>query len=220
MKRPNSRLQMDRRSEILAAAHRCFARSGFHGASMQEICAGAGMSPGSVYRYFPSKEGIIAGIAEQDRADTVEQFRAIEQAPDFFAALAEAARHYIIEQSTDEICLQSEIKAESRRNPEIAKIYATIEETVKNGLLNMLRSAQTRGDIAASLDLEVAATMLMALVDGLYWRRAIDPDFDAESVLPTLLAVVHFMLTQPEAAAAKQHIATHKRTAEESPHAR
>ena len=63
MRRANVQAQSDRRAEILAAAQRCFVRSGFHGASMQDICAEAGMSPGNLYRYFPSKEALIAGIA-------------------------------------------------------------------------------------------------------------------------------------------------------------
>src|SRR4051794_26456909 len=42
MRRANTQLQSDRRAEILAAAQRCFVRSGFHGASMQDICAEAG----------------------------------------------------------------------------------------------------------------------------------------------------------------------------------
>jgi len=198
---------MDRREEILIAAKRCFSRSGFHGTSMQEICAEAQMSPGSLYRYFPSKEAIIAGIAEQDRADVAEKFQAIVEAPDFFAALAAAARHYIVEESMEEVCLQTEVKAESRRNPEIAKIYATVEQEVKTGMLNVLRAAVARGDIPKTVDLEIAATMLMALVDGLYWRRAVDPEFNAETVLPTLLSVTHFLLTEPDKHAAKNEMA-------------
>lgn len=207
MRRANVQLQNDRRSEILVAAQRCFSRSGFHGTSMQEICAEAQMSPGSLYRYFPSKEAIIAGIAEQDRADVSEKFKAIAEAPDFFQALAAAARHYIVEESTEEICLRAEIKAESRRNPEIAKIYAGIEREVKNGLRNVLHGAIARGAIPATLDVEIAATMLMALVDGLYWRRAVDPEFDAETVLPTLLSVTHYLLTEPNKHAEKNEMA-------------
>jgi AcrR family transcriptional regulator len=203
MRRANAQLQIDRRSEILEAAKRCFSRSGFHSASMQEICAEAHMSPGSLYRYFPSKEAIIAGIAEQDRADVAEKFKAIAEAPDFFEALAAAARHYIVEETTEEICLHAEIKAESRRNPEIAKIYASIEIEVKSGMLNVLRTAVERGDIPKTLDLEIAATMLMALVDGLYWRRAVDPEFNAETVLPTLLSVTRYLLTEPNNHATK-----------------
>lgn len=198
MRRANSQLQMDRRGEILAAAKRCFSRSGFHGTSMQEICAEAQMSPGSLYRYFPSKEAIIAGIAEQDRADVAEKFQAIIEAPDFFEALAHAARHYIVEESDEEVCLQTEVKAESRRNPEVAKIYAGVEQEVKAGMLSLLRAGVARGVIPQSVDLEIAATMLMALVDGLYWRRAVDPEFDAETVLPTLLSVTHFLLAGPQ----------------------
>ena len=37
---------------ILDAAKACFVRYGFQGASMQQICAEAGMSPGALYRYF------------------------------------------------------------------------------------------------------------------------------------------------------------------------
>src|SRR6185503_14838904 len=69
MRRANAQLQSDRRAEILDAAERCFARAGFHQASMQEICAEAGMSPGNLYRYFPSKEALIAGISERNRAE-------------------------------------------------------------------------------------------------------------------------------------------------------
>ena len=58
MRQVNTQLQADRRAEILDAAERCFIRSGFHQASMQEICAEAKMSPGNLYRYFPSKEAI------------------------------------------------------------------------------------------------------------------------------------------------------------------
>lgn len=39
---------------ILDAARACFVRHGFQGASMQQICAEAGMSPGALYRYFAS----------------------------------------------------------------------------------------------------------------------------------------------------------------------
>ena len=53
---------------ILEAAKSCFVRSGFQGASMQEICAECGMSPGALYRYFPSKESIVEAICEADRA--------------------------------------------------------------------------------------------------------------------------------------------------------
>jgi TetR/AcrR family transcriptional repressor of uid operon len=36
----------EKRAEILEAAERCFARGGFHGATIAQICAEAKISPG------------------------------------------------------------------------------------------------------------------------------------------------------------------------------
>jgi len=49
-----------RRHQILEAARTCFSRQGFHQTTVQDICKEAGLSPGAVYRYFPSKDHIIA----------------------------------------------------------------------------------------------------------------------------------------------------------------
>ena len=52
---------------------RCFARTGFHRTSIRDICREAGVSPGAFYVYFDSKEALIAGIAEGDRAEFAER---------------------------------------------------------------------------------------------------------------------------------------------------
>ena len=52
----------------------CFARSGFHRTTMQDICKEALISPGALYVYFSSKEDLIAGITERDRAEFAERF--------------------------------------------------------------------------------------------------------------------------------------------------
>lgn len=195
MRRANTQLQSDRRAEILAAAARCFVRSGFHQASMQEICAEAGMSPGNLYRYFPSKEAIIAGIAERDRADATADFAELERAPDFFPAFKALAQQYLAERPAEEVALCAEIMAESRRNPAVARIYQGIEAEVKQLFVNVLRHAADRGEIARGVDLEAATAVLMALGDGVSWRRAVDPDFDVRSAMPMILQMVRCMLT-------------------------
>jgi AcrR family transcriptional regulator len=197
MGRGNIQLQSDRRTEILNAAQACFARSGFHQTSMQAICSEARMSAGSLYRYFPSKEAIIAGIAERDRANAAASFAAAQSAPDFFAGLAGLAHHHLIERSKEEVGLCAEIMAESRRNPDVARIYQSIEADVKGRLTAMLRAAAERGEISRDTDFDGVASVLMTLADGLSWRRAVDPDYNAESVLPLILHMVKCLLTAP-----------------------
>lgn len=199
MSRATVQRQHDRREEILNAAQRCFARAGFHQASMQEICAEAQISPGGLYRYFPSKEAIIAGICERDRADVSEQFAAVADLPDVFRTLENLARHYLVERSDDEIGVCAEIRAESRRSVEIARIHGGINTEVEAGLVEILRKAVARGEIAPDVDLERAVIMLLALGDGLEWRRATDPSFRIETVLPHIMQIARCLLHAPAA---------------------
>src|SRR5882724_11475231 len=184
MSQVKAQRQSDRRVEILKAAQRCFVRSGFHGASMQDICAEAGMSPGNLYRYFPSKEAIIAGIAERDRAEVAQQFARADLSQGLFAMLEGMAQHYFRKYPRERVLLCTEIMSEARRNPEIARISASFDADVKKWLIDLLQAAADRGDIPADVDLEGVVTMLMIIADGVWWRRALDPGFDPESVVP------------------------------------
>jgi AcrR family transcriptional regulator len=194
MRRSNAQLKSDRQAEILAAAQRCFVRSGFHGASMQDICAEAGMSPGNLYRYFPSKEALIAGIAERDRAEVAQQFASADLSLGFFAVLEGMARHHFAERSDEQVALCTEIMAESRRNPEIARISAAFDADVKKWLIDLFRAGAERGEIPGDIDFEAVVTMLMAIADGVWWRRALDPDFKPASVLPIFMDITRHML--------------------------
>ncbi len=201
MRRANLQLQSDRRVEILDAAERCFARAGFHQASMQEICAEAGMSAGNLYRYFRSKEELIAGICERNRADAAASFAKVNQAPNFFDGLAEMARHHLLDSSDAEVGLCAEIMSESRRNPDVTRLYQEIEQDIKKRVLVMLRHAAERGEIRNDIDLETAATVLMVLGDGMSWRRAVDRDVNAERVVTMILRMVRCLLVKPDGGA-------------------
>ena len=51
-----------RRRQILDAAAASFARKGLHSATMDDVCAEAGLSKGAVYGYFRSKDDIISAL--------------------------------------------------------------------------------------------------------------------------------------------------------------
>src|SRR6476661_1391295 len=114
MSQPKLQRQSDRRDDILEAAERCFVRSGFHQTSMQEICAEAGMSAGNLYRYFPSKEAIIAGIAERDRAEVAQDFARADLSNGLFAVLEVMARHHFTVRSIEQVKLCTEVMSEAR----------------------------------------------------------------------------------------------------------
>ena len=191
----NVQRQSDRRDEILAAAQRCFVRSGFHQTSMQEICSEAGMSPGNLYRYFPSKESLIAGIAERDRAEVAQEFASVDLSHGLFAVLEGMAHHHFAERSDEQVKLCTEIMAEARRHPEIARISASFDADVRRWLIDLFRAGAERGDIPKTVDFENAATILMIMADGMFWRRALDPHFNPDIALPLFMDVVRHVLS-------------------------
>ena len=185
----------DRRQRILSAAERCFARSGFHRATMQDVAAEAGMSPGNLYRYFPSKDAIVAGLAERDRSEVSTDFSALGQAPDFLATLAAIARKYLADAPREKAALHLEIWAEAARNPAIADICRSVDGDVGSRLAKAFSVAQHRGQIDASVDVGAAGWLAMTLADGMIRQRAHDPDFDAERSIGMVIRVIGAALT-------------------------
>ena len=57
-----------------------------------------------------------------------------------------------------------------------------------------MRAGVERGDIPRDVDIDGAVTMLMVIADGVWWRRALDPDFDPQSVLPVFMDITRHML--------------------------
>jgi len=207
MNKPILQRQSDRRDEILAAAQRCFARSGFHQTSMQEICAEAGMSPGNLYRYFPSKESLIAGIAERDRAEVAQDFARADLSQGLFAVLEGMAHHHFTQRSDEQVKLCTEVMAEARRNPEIARISSAFDADVRKWLAGLFKAGIERGDVAPDVDLDAAITMLIIIADGVWWRRAVDPNFNAGALLPLFMDITRYMLRSrsPEGTAPEVH---------------
>jgi AcrR family transcriptional regulator len=165
---------------------------------MQDICTEAGMSPGNLYRYFPSKEALIAGICERNRADAVDSFNQVQEAPEFFEALAGLAQYHLVDRTDDEVSICAEIMAESRRHPDIRQLYQSIENDIRERMAAMLQSAAERGEIRADLDPQAVAGLLLAIGDGMSWRRSVDPKFSAEEALPLILNMVHGLLAVPK----------------------
>ena len=70
--------QEERRSQILAAAVRVFARSGYHGSRVGDIAEEAGVAHGLLYHYFSSKEEVLHTVFRENWGELIARFRAVE----------------------------------------------------------------------------------------------------------------------------------------------
>ena len=175
------------RQRIIDAAIACFGRDGFHGASMQQICAEAVMSPGALYRYFPSKVSIIAAIAEAEREHHKEFFQRLAEADDPVEALTGMGMdklEEILSGPTAALC--AETMAEAIRNPEVRGMFDRNMVEARNHFVAALRQGQARGLVDPTLDLETACQLIMAMGDGLTVHQSLDPTLTASRIRPVL----------------------------------
>jgi TetR/AcrR family transcriptional repressor of uid operon len=187
-------VQTARREHILDAAETCFARAGFHRTTMHDICKEAGVSPGALYVYFDSKEALIAGICERDRAMFAERFDALAAAPDFMPALRELGEQYFVDNPAKDHRMCVEIGLESTRNPRIGEIHQSVDRYILESFTKLFQKMHDEGRIAPTLDIPTVARAFMLVADGMFWRRAIDPGFDPKAVMPAVLQLIRTLL--------------------------
>jgi TetR/AcrR family transcriptional regulator, repressor for uid operon len=180
----------ERRELILTAAEGVFLRKGFEGATMQDVAAAAGMSPGNIYRYFPAKASIIAGLVERDRADMNEKFALVAARSDKLRAFEELGRAYFTMEACPKSPLTLEIWASASREPEIRAVCAGIEEAVAQNIMALLRSAAENGEIAPEVDLASVCDLILLLADGVMRYSAITPDEDIGRQLDVMFATI------------------------------
>ena len=188
--------EIDRRTHILDAAERSFVRAGFHRATMQDVAAEAGMSPGNLYRYFPSKDALVAGLCERDRAGLASEFVGVrESGADFLTAFRELGRRHF----SDEMCGKSklclEIWAEATRNPTVAALQTEFDSGLNEQFIAAFEAAKAAGAIDESIDTRFVASITSKLGDGLFVRRATATDFEPEREVEEVFAVIGALLT-------------------------
>ncbi len=126
-----------RSTEILLAAKLAFAEKGFDGASMQDLARAAGMSAGNFYRYFPSKNAIVAAMIARDLTDLQSDFEIIQTSGDPTAALLEKFRFRIDNLEECDGPLWAEIDAAALRNPEIGTVVDRMEAQIASLLIQV-----------------------------------------------------------------------------------
>lgn len=184
-----------RRQQIMDAAYRCFARKGFHQATMREIYSEAGLSPGAVYHYFKSKEEIIEAsfIFDYQRslpvferaAGEADPIAAIDQLIGFFYEGLESAAVL----GADRVNIQG--WGEALVNP---GLLVPLQETFREFqrlLGSVIRRGQAAGQINAEIDPDAAGEVILSSYLGLYLQKAILPDMDVRPYKAAVLALIH-----------------------------
>lgn len=183
-----------RQRHVREAALACFKRKGFHQASMADICAEAEMSPGNLYRYYDSKEAIIAAICEEDRRQVTLRLERLGDRQNLFDAMLEIAGEAMSASDPEKSKFGCEVLAEAARNGRIAEIVRRHNAAIVAICSAALKRAQALKQIDPALDADAAAAVLVAAAEGLSTRLALFPALDAAACLASFkLLITRFL---------------------------
>jgi TetR/AcrR family transcriptional regulator, repressor for uid operon len=169
-----------RRSDILRAASRAFIREGLRGTSIAAICKEAGISPGHLYYYFPSKEALIEAMAEADLAALrtyAERLVTLDELLDAAVSSTEfMSRPYREVGQLFEGALAFDLHAEATRNPRIHAIMDRHYRRISDLFGERLAAAQKAGSVSPNHDPIKLARLIGAIREGLLLMSALGPD--------------------------------------------
>jgi AcrR family transcriptional regulator len=193
-----ARRKDDRPRELVAAALQLFAERGFAATRLDDVAAAAGVSKGTVYLYFETKERLFEAVVREAVLPNLDRAEAMLGAyqgttPDLIRGLVGLFRPLLETPVTGVIKL---IFAESGNFPQLARLYADL--VVRRGL-GMLRSVIERGvtrgefrpvDPAATAPLLIAPFILLAVWKhsfGAHTDLSLDPGAVLDAHLETVL---------------------------------
>jgi len=185
------RRKQARPGEILDAALTVFADKGFAAARMEDIATKAGVTKGTIYLYFESKEEVFKSLARQHIGDTLamaaEEARKFDGATfDFLTVFFQ--RFATIVLTSEAVVLPKIIIAESGNFPELAAFW---RKEVIDKAMGMLKGVLERGvargeirDVPPDYICKLCvAPMLMSLIWRTTFARTDDHPFDYEAFM-------------------------------------
>ena len=180
-----------RPGEIVQAALDLFVEKGFAAARMDEIAARAGVTKGTVYLYFPSKEELFHAVVEEmmgARLETAERLVAEHTGPTR-ELIAELIRAWWRVGGTSRVaCMGKLITGEASNFPELASYYVDhVVVRTRRIFEAALRRGVERGELRDVPLTDAARLVIAPLVHASIYQRsllAFDPDgWDMERYL-------------------------------------
>jgi AcrR family transcriptional regulator len=187
--------QQDRAAQIRIAAFHCFAQGGFHATSVDDICGQAGVSKGTFYWYFETKEQVFVQImdvwADEVEAEIMAQFRAAFETENPVQALLMAlGREGRRGRRLLPVWLDGLVQ--SQRHPELRRALAAFLVRIRRSLAQVV--APTFQGFYDEKQIETLSGLLLSCFIGSISQDMAEPDhhiYDEQSRM-LLVTVEHF----------------------------
>ena len=151
------------RDRLLEATRRCLTRKGYEGTTVRDIAAEAGVSIGTLYNYFASKEDLIEALSEHVLGADL---TALRPGDDLIAII----RDFVFERPDAGAAVLAQLRGRVSKdaNPAVARFNDYIVES----FLPLVKDAQANCVVRADIDSEALIELVDLLWDGMTRRHA------------------------------------------------
>ena len=189
----STQYKIELRERILQSAVTIFSKYGFDKARMEDISLEAGISKGTLYLYFKSKDELFFAICENNIKKLKEQL-------DFLLAQKKEDLIYNVEKfydnfhnaiKDDEQKVYMELISECSRNPKIRNVMYSHRIKVFDIVSKYLNLQIDKGLLKKDLDVEAISSGLVSIYDGLTLNKimGINNEFNKKSWTETTKAI-------------------------------
>lgn len=195
---PARRRKDARPAELLSAALEVFAAKGFAAARMEDIAARAGVSKGTVYLYFPSKQAVFEALVRQAILPNVERLEAMAaayQGPTADLLRQAMALFPTLVRDQRVVTIPRLVIGEAGTHPDMARFYR--ENVLERGvglIAGILRRGMERGEFRPLAPETVAKLWFAPLLLAVVWRTTFEPvggePLDLDAYLSTHLDIM------------------------------
>ncbi|HVX43827.1 MAG TPA: TetR/AcrR family transcriptional regulator [Mycobacteriales bacterium] len=183
-----------RRRQILDAARSCFIENGFHATSMQDILKASELSAGAVYRYFPSKESIVAAIAADSLSEltsAIEAMAAVEPPPPLEVTAERLTRMVLrLEKETGFARIVVQLWGEAVRNPRVKDEITGIITGARERFSQLIQAHQRAGTLNPDIPAADITATLVSLFPGFVLQHVLIGDVRPETFRNGVRAIV------------------------------
>lgn len=168
-----------RPADIVAAALQVFGEKGFAAARIEEIARRAGVSKGTVYLYFETKDDIFRAVVHDAIIPNIDEIEAMVLGLDLpFADILRVLLPRFAELVTERPigAVVKMVVGESRNFPELARVWH--DEVILKGvglISTLIVRAQQRGEVRPGDARTHAFSIMGPMLLGVLWRETFTP---------------------------------------------
>lgn len=161
------------RSELLSAAAQVFARKGYDGASIADICNEAGLTSGAIYAHYGSKAELFVAVLQAHGQNQYRQMLGRQAVGDVADFLALVGSTYDRRRPGDAALMIEAIVA-AKRDPEVAQLVSSWLNSGEELLAASIEQAQEAGAIDDRIRADTISRLATMLALGSFLTAALD----------------------------------------------